>query len=60
MLCIVVSISLLHTAQDQISEHTAEHLQFKSMNEMGVDTRKPVFGGLRLTQAQTSLRIRAV
>ena len=27
---------------------------------MGHDARKPVFGGLRTTQAQTSLRIRAV
>ena len=27
---------------------------------MGLDARKPVFGGLRTTQAQTSLRIGAV
>ena len=27
---------------------------------MGLDARNPVFGSLRLTQAQTSLRIRAV
>ena len=27
---------------------------------LGLDVRKPVFGGLRTTQAQTSLRIRAV
>ena len=27
---------------------------------MGLDMRKPVFGGLRTTQAQISLRIRAV
>ena len=27
---------------------------------LGLDTRKPVFGGLRTTKAQTSLRIRAV
>ena len=27
---------------------------------MGLDARKTVFGGLRITQAQTSLRIRAV
>ena len=27
---------------------------------LGLDARKPVFGGLRKTQAQTSLRIRAV
>ena len=26
---------------------------------VGLDARKPVFGGLRTTQAQTSLRIRA-
>ena len=30
------------------------------MAYMGLDARKPVFGGLRTTQAQTSLRIRAV
>ena len=29
-------------------------------DQMGLDARKPVFGGLRITQAQTSLRIRAV
>ena len=29
-------------------------------HEMGLDARKPVFGGLRTTQAQTSLRIRAI
>ena len=28
--------------------------------DMGLDTRKPVFGGQRTTKAQTSLRIRAV
>ena len=28
--------------------------------DMGRDVRKPVFGGSRTTQAQTSLRIRAV
>ena len=27
---------------------------------MGIVARKPVLGGLRITQAQTSLRIRAV
>ena len=27
---------------------------------MGLDARKPVFGGLRTAKAQTSLRIRAV
>ena len=27
---------------------------------LGLNVRKPVFGGLRTTQAQTSLRIRAV
>ena len=32
----------------------------QSDNKMGLDARKPVFGGLRTTQAQTSLRIRAV
>ena len=29
-------------------------------NHLGLDSRKPVFGGLRTTQAQTSLRISAV
>ena len=29
-------------------------------HDMGLDARKPVFGDLRTTQAQTSLRIRAV
>ena len=31
-----------------------------SLFQMGSDARKPVFRGLRTTQAQTSLRIRAV
>ena len=29
-------------------------------DNMGLNARKPVFGGLRTTKAQTSLRIRAV
>ena len=29
------------------------------IHDMGLNARKPVFGGLRTTQAQTSLRIRA-
>ena len=33
---------------------------FQKSLYMGVDVRKPVFGGLRITQAQTSLRIRPV
>ena len=33
---------------------------FSTVNQMGPDARKPVFGGLRTTQAQTSLRICAV
>ena len=33
---------------------------FTGWVQMGLDARKPVFGGLRTTQAQTSLRIRAV
>ena len=32
----------------------------KLFYEMGLNARKPVFGGLRTTHAQTSLRIRAV
>ena len=32
---------------------------FISLLHMGLDARKPVFGGLRTTQAQTSLHIRA-
>ena len=30
------------------------------MMMMGLDTRKPVFGGLQTAKVQTSLRIRAV
>ena len=30
------------------------------VHHLGLDARKPVFGVLRITQAQTSLRIRAV
>ena len=30
------------------------------IEQMGLGARKPVFGGLRTTKAQTSLRIRAV
>ena len=32
----------------------------KVLEHMGLGARKPVFGGLRTTKAQTSLRIRAV
>ena len=32
----------------------------KPSNQMGLVMRKPVFGGLRTTKAQTSLHIRAV
>ena len=32
----------------------------KVSSYMGLGTRKPVFGGLQKTKAQTSLRIRAV
>ena len=32
----------------------------KTLNCLGLDARKPDFGDLRTTQAQTSLRIRAV
>ena len=32
----------------------------KEANYMGRDVRKPIFGGLQTTKAQTSLRIRAV
>ena len=35
-------------------------LSLHKHHHMGLDARKPVFGGLRTTQAQTSLRIRAV
>ena len=31
-----------------------------TLDKMGLDARKPVFGGLRTSKAQTSLRIRAV
>ena len=31
-----------------------------TMSYMGLDARKPVFGGLRTTKVQTRLRIRAV
>ena len=33
---------------------------YSSVIVYGLDARKPVFGGLRTTQAQTSLRIHAV
>ena len=31
-------------------------MAFLGSNQMGLDERKPVFGGLQTTQAQTSLR----
>ena len=39
-----------------IAKTTLLHVSY----QMGLDARKPVFGGLRTTKAQTSLRIRAV
>ena len=38
----------------------SSHVEHTPINQMGLDARKPVFGGLRTTQTQTSLRIRAV
>ena len=43
----------------------SSHIDLKSFvistgQYMGLDARKPVFGGLGTTQAQTNLRIRAV
>ena len=35
-------------------------LQYIVLYYMGLDQRKPVFGGMRTTQVQTSLRIRTV
>ena len=50
--------------QPQRKKYTSTQQQNKpSVNldyEMGLDARKPAFGDLRTTQAQTSLRIRAV
>ena len=40
--------------------HQVSGCSVKSGNNMGPDARKPVFGGLRATKTQTSLRIRAV
>ena len=37
-----------------------EEERLSGVHYLGLVTRKPVFGGLRTTQAQTSLRIRAV
>ena len=42
---------------DFILLHYSKHID---VHNMGIDTRKPVVGNLRTTQAQTSLRIRAV
>ena len=38
----------------------ASKYTYYSLDKMGLDSRKPVFGGLRTTKALTSLRIRAV
>ena len=37
-----------------------EDFFFNYLNYLGLDRRKPVFGGLRITQAQTCLHIIAV
>ena len=36
------------------------NIKKKPIKYIGLDARKPVFGGLQTTQGQTSLRIRAV
>ena len=51
----VINIFHLLLTDDQLDRQTDSHGDY-----MGLDARKPVFGGLRITQAQTSLRIRAV
>ena len=48
------------TSPDFSHDGAHEIVSHDGVNEMGLDRRKPVFGGLRTTQAQTSLRIRAV
>ena len=50
LICVICSLSHIHFVD--FSCHI--------MAQMGLDARKPVYGGLRTTQVQTSLRIRAV
>ena len=43
----------------KVQTHGNKHNLFYSRCNMGLDVRKAVFGGLRTTKVQTSLRIRA-
>ena len=57
--------SIFHNIFKSIQNLTLIFLEFfqcclKIENDMGLDVRKPVFGGLQTTKAQTSLRIGAV
>ena len=47
-------------AENQCEKHKKSSLGNIQYCDMGLDARKPVFGGLRTTQAQTSLRVRKV
>ena len=44
---------------DQLASHKSADLDLHCF-QMGIDARKPVFGGLRTLKAQTNLRIRSL
>ena len=61
-----ITANMSHSWENCSCKHSLWNLPFSLMQNiytawmvhyMGLDVRKPVFGGLRTTQAQTSLRI---
>ena len=52
--------SCMFTAEFREKDEKVGNVQRPRLSQMGLDARKPVFGGLRTSKAQTSLRIRAV
>ena len=60
--CIHILIMLVFDSCSFVEHFILYHI-FRSVLKilyMGLDARKPVFGGLQITPAQTSLRFRAV
>ena len=56
----IFSIVRVKGQKQQIAILRPASVDYLNLYYLGYDARKPVFGGLRTTKAQISLRIRAV
>ena len=57
--CIFIANHITHS-RARVTSNTIQDSLITNQGRLGLAVGKPVFGGLRTTQAQTSLRIRAV